>query len=126
MFALTESTELYIKADMNDTQALDYIRIVGIEDSPLESPKLTDVTFNIEHSEDSEFTTPKRGIITLRLSEYIDTQGMGRSDIELIANALIHEILIREKDEEGELNISHFLGLPLGDWLQVNSPMLKQ
>lgn len=111
---------------MNETQALDYIRIVGIEDSPVENPTLTDVTFNIEHSEDSEFTTPKRGIITLRFSDYIDTQGMGRSDIELIANTLIHEIIIREKDQEGVLNIAHFLGLPLGEWLLMNSPLLKQ
>ena len=111
---------------MNDIQALDYIRIVGIEDSPVEHASLSEITFNIEHSEDSEFTTPKRGIITLRLSEYIDTSGMGRADIELIASALLHQILIREKDQEGILNIAHFLGLPLGEWLLINSPLLKQ
>ena len=111
---------------MNQLRALDYIRIVGIEDSPLESASDSDVTFNIEHSEDSEFTNPKRGIITLRLSEFIDTESMGRGDIELIAGALIHEILIREKDEDGLLNFAHFLGLPLGEWLLINSPILKQ
>lgn len=111
---------------MNQVRALDYIRIVGIEDSPVESTAVSDVTFNIEHSEDSEFTNPKRGIITLRLSEFIDTGSMNRSDIELIAGALIHEILIREKDKEGLLNIAHFLGLPLGEWLLHNSSLLRQ
>ncbi|MCG8651497.1 MAG: hypothetical protein MI861_16770 [Pirellulales bacterium] len=111
---------------MNEIPALDYIRIVGIEEARAEKASLSDVTFNIEHSEDSEFSTPKRGIITLRLSELLDTSGMSRGDIERIAGTLVHEILIREKDDEGEVCIVHFLGLPLGEWLIMNSPLLRQ
>lgn len=111
---------------VNKIPALDYIRIVGIEQGPSEHSSMSDVTFNIEHSEDSHFSTPKRGIITLRFSDLIDTNGMSRSDIELIAGALIHEILIREKDDERSVLITHFLGLPLGEWLIENSPILRQ
>lgn len=111
---------------MNKIPALDYIRIVGIDDAQVERASGSDVTFNIEHSEDSEFRKPKRGIITLRLSELIDTAGMSRGDVERIAGSLIHEILIREKDEEGAVHMTHFLGLPLGEWLLMNSPMLRQ
>lgn len=105
---------------------LDYIRIVGIEDGQTESSSLSDITFNIEHSEDSYFKNPNRGIITLRFSELIDIRGMNRIDIEHIAQTLLHEILIREKDERGRVNILHFLGLPLDEWLVNNTPLLKQ
>ncbi len=106
--------------------ALDYIRIVGIDGTQVESPSESDITFNIEHSEDSDFQSPNRGIMTLRFSEFIDTSGMSRGDIEQIAQTLLREILIREKDEHGKVNIIHCLGLPLEEWLVNNTPLLKQ
>ncbi len=106
--------------------ALDYIRIVGIEGSQSESLSISDITFNIEHSEDSGFQSPNRGIITLRFSEFMDISGMNRGDIEHIAETLLHQILIREKDEHGSVSILHFLGLPLDEWLVNNTPLLKQ
>jgi len=87
---------------------------------------VSDVTFNIEHSEDSEFSSPKRGIITLRFSEFIDIDGMNRGDIERIAEKLVRQILIREKDKDGAVCIMHFFGLPLEQWLVKNTPLLNQ
>ncbi len=86
----------------------------------------TDVTFNIEHSGDQSFSKSKPGIITLRLSEIIDISGFHNNDIELIASQLIEQVLIRERDEERTLNILHNEGLPLEEWLLVNTPILKQ
>ena len=64
--------------------------------------------------------------MTLRFSEYIDTSGMSRGDIERIAGTLVRQILIREKDEQGKVTIIHFLGLPLDEWLLNNTPLLRQ
>lgn len=86
----------------------------------------TDVTYSIEHSVNQDFDTSKTGIITLRLSEIIDTSGFHMSDIELIASQLIEQVLIRERDEERTLNIIHREGLPLEEWLLTNTPILKQ
>ena len=106
--------------------ALDYIRIVGISEAPADSSRISDVTFDIEHSGDSDFSSPKRGIITLRFSELVDTRGMNRGDIERIADRLVRQTLIREKDEDGTVSILHFLGLPLAEWLVKNTPLLNQ
>ena len=111
---------------MEKIPALDYIRIVGIDGSLEEEPSVSDITFNIEHSEDSDFNSSNRGIITLRFSELIDTSDMNRTEIEQIAKTLIHQILVREKDEDGRVVIAHFLGMPLDEWLLNNTPFLKQ
>lgn len=104
---------------------IDYIRITGILELTSDSEK-SDVTFNIEHSGDEDFNTSKTGIITLRLSEIIDTRGFHNNDIELIASQLIEQVLIRERDKKGTINILHYQGLPLDDWLLNNTPLLKQ
>ena len=104
---------------------IDYIRITGILEFTSGSEN-SDVTFNIEHSGDQDFSTSKTGIITLRLSEIIDTRGFHNNDIELIASQLIEQVLIRERDDERTLNILHFEGLPLDQWLLNNTPLLKQ
>jgi hypothetical protein len=88
--------------------------------------KNSDVTFSIEHSGDEDFNKSKAGIITLRLSEIIDTRGFHNNDIELIASQLIEQILVRERDEERTVNILHSDGLPLDQWLLNNTPLLKQ
>ena len=105
---------------------LDYIRIVGISEISCESQENSDVTFNIEYSGDADFTTPKMGIITLRLREIIDTEGLSQDDIRKIASGLIRQILIRERDEDGSINILHFLGLPLDQWLIKNTLIFNQ
>ena len=105
---------------------LDYIRIVGITDIPADSSGNSDVTFNIVYSGDAEFSVPKMGIITLRFTEIIDTSGLNPEDLEKIASRLIRQILIRERSEDGSINILHFLGLPLREWLIKNSPILNQ
>ena len=84
-----------------------------------------DVTYNIEHSADQDFNKLKKGIITLRLSEIIDTSGFQNKDLESIASQLIEQTLIRERDEERTLNIIHLDGLPLEEWLLVNAPVLR-
>lgn len=89
-------------------------------------PEDTDVTFNIEHSGDQDFNKSKTGIITLRLSEMIDISGFHMGDIELIASQLIEQVLIRERDEERTLSILHKEGIPLEEWLLINTPILKQ
>lgn len=104
---------------------VDYIRITGILELSL-GPEDTDVTFNIEHSGDQDFNKSKIGIITLRLSEVIDISAIPMGDIELIASQLIDQVLIRERDEERTLSILHNEGLPLEEWLQINTPILKQ
>ncbi len=105
---------------------LDYIRIVGISDISSDSSGRSDVTFNIEYSGDEDFSVPKMGIITLRFTEIIDTNGLNARDIEKIASRLVRQILRRERDEDGSINILHFLGLPLDEWLIKNTPMLNQ
>lgn len=104
---------------------IDYIRITGILELKTDTER-SDVTFNIEHSSDEDFCKSKTGIITLRLSEIIDTDGFHNNDIEQIASQLIEQVLIRERDEERTLNILHFEGLPLDEWLLNNTPILRQ
>ncbi|MCZ6554731.1 MAG: hypothetical protein O7C70_06610 [Candidatus Dadabacteria bacterium] len=104
---------------------IDYIRITSILEFT-SGPEFSDVTFNIEHSEDQDFNASKTGIITLRLSEIIDTRGFQNNDIEIIASQLIEQVLIRERDEEGTVNILHCRGLPLDEWLLNNTPILRQ
>ncbi len=104
---------------------IDYIRITGILEFTSGSEN-SDVTFNIEHSGDEDFNASKTGIITLRLSEIIDTRGFHNNDIELIASQLIEQVLIRERDQERTLKILHIEGLPLDKWLLSNTPLLKQ
>ncbi len=105
---------------------LDYIKIVGISEISTDDPDSLDVTFNIEHSEDAEFGSPKRGIITIRLSELIDTEGFSNQDIEQIVNRLMGQILMREKDEEGNIIIMHVAGSRLRDWIVESMPFLNQ
>lgn len=104
---------------------IDYIRITGILELN-SSSESKDVTFNIEHSADEDFSKPKNGIITLRLSELIDIRELQSSDIEIIASQLIEETFIRERDEERTLSIFHNEGLPLEEWILINTPITKQ
>lgn len=104
---------------------VDYIRITGILELKSGSENI-DVTYDIEHSGDEEFSRAKNGIITLRLSDLIDISGFQNNDIELIASQLIGQLLIRERNQERTINILHFEGLPLQQWLVVNTPLLKQ
>ena len=104
---------------------VDYIRITGILELNSGSDN-TDVTFNIEHSADEEFSKSKTGIITLRLSELMDIEGFQNNDIEIIASQLIEQVFIRQRGEERTINILHIEGLPLREWLIDNTPILKQ
>ena len=104
---------------------VDYIRITGILELN-SSPDSTDVTFNIEHSADEEFSKSKTGIITLRLSELMDIVGFQNNDIEIIASQLIEQVFIRQRDQERTIRILHQEGLPLKEWLIDNTPLLKQ
>lgn len=101
-------------------QVLDYIRIVGISGTEAISPDAFDVTFNIIYSKDSDFSSPRRGVFTLRLSEFIDISNSGNGDIENMALGLIGQVLIREKREDGSVKVFHLLGMALGDWLIKN------
>ncbi|MEM7008439.1 MAG: hypothetical protein AAF462_04820 [Thermodesulfobacteriota bacterium] len=103
---------------------IDYIRITGIYELDSDTDS-ADVTFNIEHSANQDFSKLKTGIITLRLSELIDVNGYQEKDIELIASQLVKQVLIRERDEDRLINILHFDGLPLEDWLLSNTPIQK-
>lgn len=105
---------------------LDYIRIVGITDITPDSSAPHDITFNIEYSGDSDFSSPKMGVITLRMNEHLDTSGLGAGDMEKIASRLIRQVLTRERDRDGTIIILHILGLPLGEWLRKNIPFLTQ
>ncbi len=105
---------------------LDYIRIVGISDIPPDSFAPYDITFNIEYSGDSDFSSPKMGVITLRMNELLDTPGLGAGDMEKIASRLIRQVLTRERTGDGTIIILHILGLPLGEWLRKNVPFLGQ
>ena len=105
---------------------LDYIRIVGISDITSGGHAPCDVTFNIEYSGDAEFSVPMMGTITIRLTELVDTTGLGYGEIEKIASRLVRQVLVREKDKDGSIIILHILGLPLDEWLRMNIPLLKQ
>lgn len=104
---------------------IDYMRITGILEFNLDSEFL-DVTYNIEHSADEDFEKSKIGVITLRLSEIIDTRGLHSGDIELIASQFVEQILVRERDQERTVNILHSDGQSLEEWLLTNTPILKQ
>ena len=106
--------------------ALDYIRIVELSDLEPGGEGAHEVTFAIEFSEDREFSEPKSGVITFRMSDVIDTSGLGHDDVRKIAGGLVSEVFIREKDEEGFIDIYHVEGLPLAEWLLANTPFLNQ
>jgi hypothetical protein len=98
-------------------QVLDYIRIVGISGIEGISLDVVDVTFNILYSQDSGFTSPRKGVFTLRLSDFVDVSNSANRDIENVASGLIGQILIRERKEDGSIRVVHLLGMALGDWL---------
>jgi len=104
---------------------IDYIRITGILESKADS-EVVDVTYQIEHSADEDFTKSKTGVMTLRLSEIIDTLGFQSSHIDAVASVLIAQVLVRERDKERTLRILHSDGLALDEWLLCNTPFLKQ
>ena len=106
--------------------ALDYIRIIELSDLEPGGEGTHEVTFAIEFSEDREFSEPKPGVITFRMSDVLDTSGLGHEDVRKIAVALVSEIFVREKDEEGFIDIYHVEGLPLTEWLLANTPFLNQ
>ena len=85
-----------------------------------------DVTYNIEYSRDQDFDQTKMGVITLRFSELLDTDGFQASEIETIASQLVKQTLVRERDEERTVSILHSDGLELKKWLLINTPILKQ
>ena len=103
----------------------DYIKITGILELSSSSEN-TDITYNIEYSSEEEFDKSKTGVITLRLSDIMDIKGFHNNEIELIASQLVEQILVRERDEERTLNIFHFEGMPLDQWLICNTPVLRQ
>lgn len=105
---------------------LDYIRIIGIEDITYDDPEKTDITYKIEHSEEADFEESNRGIITFRISEWIDTEGFDNNDIDKIARKLIKQVLIREKDDDGGVYILHMFGLPIEQWVLNNLDLLNQ
>jgi len=105
---------------------LDYIRIVGVSDIKTDGYGPSDITFNIEYSGDSDFSLPKMGVITLRMDELLDISGLGTGEMEKIASRLIRQVLVREREKDGTIVILHILGLPLGEWLRVNVPFLRQ
>lgn len=106
--------------------ALDYIRIVELTELEPGKEGAPEVTFAIEFSEDREFSDPKSGVITFSMSDVIDTSGLGHEDVRKIAVGLVSEVFVREKDEEGFIDIYHIEGLPLAEWLLANTPFLNQ
>lgn len=116
---LWASTELLVPT-------LDYIRIVGISDIASDSSGSSDITFNIEYSGDSDFSSPKTGVITLRMDDILGGAGLGTGEMEKIASSLIRQVLIREREKDGSIIILHILGLPLSEWLRMNLPFLRQ
>lgn len=106
--------------------ALDYIKIVELTELEPGREGAHEVTFAIEFSEDREFTESKPGVITFRMSDVIDTSGLGHEDVRKIAGGLVSEVFVREKDEEGFIDIYHVEGLPLAEWLLANTPFLNQ
>jgi len=100
-------------------QTLDYIRIVGVSEIDRTSSGVFDVTFNIVHSEGSDFRSPRRGVFIIRLSEFIDIDRI--NSIESIASRLVGQVLMRGKDEDGSITVFHLLGMTLGDWLIKNA-----
>lgn len=104
---------------------LDYIRIVGISEINSGSGH-SDITFNIEYSGDADFSSPKMGVITLRLDELLGTTELGKGDMEKIGARLVRQVLLRERTGDGTIVILHMLGMPLGEWLMKNTPFLRQ
>ena len=105
---------------------LDYIRIVGISEITPGGSGHSDITFNIEYSGDSDFSFPKMGVITLRMDELLGAAPLGTGDMEKIGSRLIRQVLQRERTEDGTIVILHILGMPLGEWLMKNIPLLRQ
>jgi hypothetical protein len=106
--------------------ALDYIRVIELSDVEHDGEGAHEVTFAIEFSDDREFSESKSGVITFKMSDVIDTSGLAHEDVRRIAVGLVSEVLVREKDEEGFIDIYHIEGLPLAEWLLANTPYLNQ
>jgi hypothetical protein len=101
-------------------QVLDYIRITGISDITFISSDTFNVTFNIVYSDDPSFKSPKRGIFTVNLSDFIDIPNLNYQGMEKIASRLTGQVLMRGKEEGGAVTILHLLGMNLSDWLIRN------
>jgi hypothetical protein len=101
-------------------QVLDYIRITGISDISFTSSESFNVTFNIVYSHEPGFKSPKRGIFTINLFDFIDITSLDYQDMEKIASRLTGQVLMRGKEEDGAVTILHLLGMNLNDWLIRN------
>ena len=104
---------------------IDYIRITGILEFN-QGSEFLDITYNIEHSADQDFTKSKIGVITLRLNEILNIDGFHNNEIEVIASKLIKQVLVRERDKERTLRLLHSEGIALDEWLISNTPFLQQ
>jgi hypothetical protein len=58
-----------------------------------------------------------RGVFTICLSEFIDLHKIGKPDVQKIAHALVGQVLMRSKADDGSVTVLHLLGMTLGDWL---------
>jgi hypothetical protein len=100
---------------------LDYIRIVGVSEISFISSDDFNVTFNIVYSDDSSFKSPKRGVFTINLSDFVDIPNISHVDIEKIASRLTGQVLLRGKEEDGTVRILHLRGMSFSDWLVKNA-----
>ena len=62
-----------------------------------------------------------RGVLTVCLSEFIDLHKIGKPGVLKIAHALVGQVLMRSKTEDGSVTFLHLLGMSLGDWLNRNT-----
>ncbi|HWP92272.1 MAG TPA: hypothetical protein VNN20_08765 [Thermodesulfobacteriota bacterium] len=62
-----------------------------------------------------------RGVFTICLSEFIDLHKIGKPDVQKIAHALVGQVLMRSRTEDGSITVLHLMGMPLGDWLNSST-----
>lgn len=100
---------------------IDYIRVRAISEWGSEEGEGLDVTYAIEYADDSLFSSPKRGILTINIADFLPGHDGSEEALRNAADRLVGKVFVRVKTENREIHICHIHGLPLGDWLARNS-----
>ncbi|MEE9253003.1 MAG: hypothetical protein V3U74_06610 [Thermodesulfobacteriota bacterium] len=96
---------------------LDYIRVRAISEWSGVGLEQLGVTYAIECAPDSRFRSPKRGVLTINIADFLPPEDRSEEVLRNAANRLVGKVFMRVKKENSEIYICHIHGLPLGDWL---------
>ncbi len=104
---------------------LDYIRLLKIITVKRGENENYEATYSIEYSEDLEFSSSRKGTLTLSISELMDLPSIDNENGYRIASSLLDQTLVRKKSKDRSVCIYHAKGETLADWMHGNCTMLS-